>query len=100
MKKIIIGTRKSPLALAQTEIVIKKLASLYPQLTIQVKKKETQGDKNLDSRLSDIGGKGLFLKELEHALLDGEIDAAVHSCKDIPYEMDKRLEITAILKRE
>ncbi|CAC9614699.1 Porphobilinogen deaminase (EC 2.5.1.61) [uncultured Gammaproteobacteria bacterium] len=100
MKTLKIATRKSPLALWQAEYVKSKLAHHYPDLTIELVKMTTKGDQILNSPLSKIGGKGLFIKELEIGMLDGEADIAVHSMKDVPYEIPEAFELGAILKRE
>ncbi|CAC9554057.1 Porphobilinogen deaminase (EC 2.5.1.61) [uncultured Gammaproteobacteria bacterium] len=100
MKTLKIATRKSPLALWQAEYVKSKLAHHYPDLTIELVKMTTKGDQILNSPLSKIGGKGLFIKELEIGMLEGEADIAVHSMKDVPYEIPEAFELGAILKRE
>ncbi|MFZ2799023.1 MAG: hydroxymethylbilane synthase [Syntrophorhabdus sp.] len=96
----IVGTRGSKLALKQTEIVVNLLQQLYPDDTFHVKTIKTTGDTVWDKPLHLIGGKGLFVKEIEEELLAGSIDFAVHSMKDMPTELDERLTIGAILKRE
>lgn len=98
-KKIIIGTRSSKLALWQAEFIQSELEKKYPQLTVELKLMTTKGDKILDAPLAKIGGKGLFTKELEEAMLIGDIDIAVHSLKDMPTALPKGLAITAITKR-
>lgn len=100
MRTIRIGTRQSALAMTQTEWVIKKLNNAFPQLTLETKPIVTKGDRILDVTLSKVGGKGLFVKEIELALLNGEIDVAVHSMKDLPGEMSPGLTLAAITKRE
>ena len=95
-----IATRKSPLAMQQTNFVKSKLLELNPKLDIAIIPFQTQGDKFLNTSLSKIGGKGLFVKELENALLNDEADFAVHSMKDVPYALPSGLTIGAILKRE
>ena len=95
-----IATRKSPLALWQAEFVKSNLVGLYPDLKIELVKMITQGDKILDSPLSKIGGKNLFIKELEMGMMEGRADIAVHSMKDVPYELPEGFEIGAILERE
>lgn len=97
---IIIGTRGSALALWQAEHIKKLLGKAIPGLTVELKIIKTQGDKNLISSLSMIGGKGVFTKELEHALMKKQIDLAVHSLKDLPTTLPKGLTIGAIPKRE
>ncbi len=94
-----IATRQSPLALWQTEHVAAQLRCHHPDLAIELVPLSTRGDRVLDRSLSAIGGKGLFLKELEEAMLDGRADLAVHSMKDVPMNLDEPFEITAILKR-
>ena len=99
-KKWIIGTRGSKLALRQTEIVLQKLQSLYPQYEFIIKTIKTTGDTIRNKPLHLIGGKGLFVKEIEEKLLNKEIDMAVHSVKDLPAELEKNLLLGAVLKRE
>ncbi|MCJ7556919.1 MAG: hydroxymethylbilane synthase [Gammaproteobacteria bacterium] len=95
-----IATRKSPLALWQAEHVKAALSELYPELAIQLMPMSTRGDEILDRSLAAIGGKGLFLKELERAMLAGEADLAVHSMKDVPADVPAGLHIAAVLTRE
>ena len=97
--KIIIGTRGSALALWQTYWIQNKLQKLAPECRFEVKHIKTSGDKILDAPLAQIGGKGLFVKELELALLNGEIDLAVHSMKDMPTVLPDGLTIGAITER-
>lgn len=97
MKKIIIGTRGSALALKQTEMVI---AALGKNVETQVIIIKTSGDKDQKTPLAEIGGKELFTKEIDEALLRGEIDIAVHSCKDIAGNYNERISIAAYLERE
>ncbi len=99
-RTMIIGTRGSELALWQAHWVERELGRRNPGLRIELKTIKTTGDKILDSPLSQIGGKGLFTKELERALLDGRIDLAVHSFKDIPTEIPNGLAISAVCERE
>lgn len=94
-----IATRRSPLALAQTKYVQKKILSLYPNLKIILVPIVTHGDNILNKSLSKIGGKGLFIKELEFALLDNKADIAVHSMKDLPVRITKELRLISICKR-
>lgn len=96
---IAMGTRGSKLALKQANWVASNLKQLYPQLKIETKIIKTKGDKILNSPLSKIGTKGLFVKELEDALLNREIDLAVHSMKDVPTDLPKGLIIGAITER-
>jgi len=95
-----IATRKSPLALWQAEFVRSQLQIYYPELDIELVKMSTQGDQMLNSPLSKIGGKSLFIIELEVGMLEGRADIAVHSMKDVPYELPDEFEIGAILARE
>lgn len=99
-KKVIIATRGSKLALRQAELVKNELLALKPDLKIELKKIKTTGDKILDAPLAKLGGKGLFVKEIEEALLKGNADLAVHSMKDVPVDLPKGLHIKAICKRE
>ncbi|MGE4283230.1 MAG: hydroxymethylbilane synthase [Clostridia bacterium] len=99
-KKIILGSRGSELALKQTKWVISKLKEAYPGVDYQIKVITTKGDKILDVTLNKIGGKGLFVKEIENELLQGTIDMAVHSMKDVPVEMPDGLKIAAVSQRE
>ena len=99
-KRIIIGTRGSRLALQQTKIVTELLLQQNPSLDIQQTIIKTKGDAVLDVALSKIGDKGLFVKEIESALLENRIDIAVHSMKDLPTESPDELTIAAIPKRE
>lgn len=95
-----IATRKSPLAMWQAEFVQARLQNLHPGLQVELVPMTTRGDKILDVSLSKIGGKGLFIKELEQALLDGRADIAVHSMKDVPMEFPQGLALSAICERE
>ena len=96
---LVIGTRSSKLALWQADYVADCLRRQYPGLTVEKRLMKTKGDKILDAPLAKIGGKGLFTKELEQAMLDGEIDLAVHSLKDMPTEVPAGLELVAITQR-
>jgi hydroxymethylbilane synthase len=100
VKKIGIATRKSPLALWQAEHVADRLGELFPEIQIELVKMVTKGDKILDAPLAKIGGKGLFVKELELGMLKGDADIAVHSMKDVPVEFPEGLHLAAILDRE
>ena len=97
---LILGTRGSKLALQQSQWVQARLQELAPALTISLKRIQTSGDKILDVPLAKIGGKGLFVKEIEDALLSKEIDLAVHSMKDVPTALPEGLEILCIPPRE
>lgn len=99
-EKIIIATRESQLALWQAEHVKARLMALHPGLEVELLGMTTQGDQILDSPLSRIGGKGLFVKELEVAMEEGRADLAVHSIKDVPMDLPLGFEMAAILERE
>ncbi|MFZ2449919.1 MAG: hydroxymethylbilane synthase [Methylovulum miyakonense] len=100
-KKIIrIATRQSPLAVWQAEHVARRLEQLFPEISTELVKMVTRGDKILDAPLAKVGGKGLFVKELEQGMLDGSADIAVHSMKDVPVEFPEGLHLAAILLRE
>jgi len=99
-KKIIIGTRGSKLALWQAGFVKAELNRLYPDIEIELNKIKTTGDKILDVPLAQVGGKGLFVKEIEEALLGGKADIAVHSMKDVPTEFPEGLHLAVICERE
>jgi len=95
-----VGTRGSKLALKQTEIVIERLREIHPDVEYTIKIIRTTGDNLWDKPLHLIGGKGLFVKEIEDAILKDEIDMAVHSMKDMPSELENGLTIGAVLERE
>jgi hydroxymethylbilane synthase len=95
-----IATRQSPLALWQAEYVAARLEQAHPHITTELVKMVTKGDKILDAPLAKIGGKGLFVKELEQGMLEGVADIAVHSMKDVPVEFPKGLHLAVILPRE
>jgi hydroxymethylbilane synthase len=95
-----IATRKSPLALWQAEHVAAELRRLHPGLAVELMGMSTQGDKILDTPLAKIGGKGLFVKELEQGMLEGRADIAVHSMKDVPVELPEGLHLAVIMERE
>ncbi len=97
--KLRIGTRGSKLALWQAGFVKSELLAQFPSLEIELNIIKTTGDINLKADLSEIGGKGVFVKEIEEALLKGEIDIAVHSLKDVPSVLPKGLVIASVLKR-
>ena len=97
---ITIGTRSSKLALWQAQYVAKRLREQHAGLAVAIRRMTTKGDKILDAPLAKIGGKGLFTKELEDAMLAGEIDLAVHSLKDMPTEVPAGLTICAVTARE
>ena len=98
--KLVIATRQSPLALWQAEFVKAELKKAQPHLIIELLTMVSRGDKMLDSPLSKIGGKGLFVKELEYALLEGRADIAVHSMKDVPMQFPEGLMLGPICERE
>lgn len=99
-QQIVVGTRESRLALVQADWVIERLQARYPEYSFRRKEIRTTGDNILDVALAKIGDKGLFTKELEKALLDGEIDLAVHSMKDLPTRLPEGLIIGAVSERE
>ena len=98
-QNVVIGTRGSKLALWQAEHIAGRIRARYPEIEVTLKKIVTTGDKILDVPLAKIGGKGLFTKELENAMLSGEIDLAVHSLKDMPTELPEGLMLAAITTR-
>jgi hydroxymethylbilane synthase len=98
--KIRIGTRGSKLAVVQCEWVSERIRNENPAVEVELVRIKTSGDKILDSPLSKIGGKGLFVKEIEEALLQGRVDLAVHSMKDVPAELPEGLILTSFPKRE
>jgi len=95
-KKVIIGTRGSKLALWQAEWVKSELQRLHPGLEVELNRIKTTGDKILDVPLAKVGGKGLFVKEIEEALLGGGADLAVHSMKDVPTDFPEGLSLPVI----
>ncbi|WP_455221064.1 hydroxymethylbilane synthase [Kaarinaea lacus] len=95
-----IATRRSPLALWQAEYVRSSLIAMHPGIKVELVKMVTQGDKILDTPLAKVGGKGLFVKELEVGMLQGDADIAVHSMKDVPVEFPDGLHLGAICQRE
>jgi hydroxymethylbilane synthase len=98
--RIVIATRQSRLALWQAEHVRDRLRELYPQCQVELLALSTRGDEILDTSLAKIGGKGLFVKELELALAEGRADLAVHSAKDVPMELPPGFALGAIMERE
>src|SRR4051812_33727923 len=98
--RLIIASRESRLAMWQAEHVRAKLSLLYPQCNIEILGMTTRGDQILDRTLSKVGGKGLFVKELEVAMAEGRADLAVHSLKDVPMELPAGFELAAVLERE
>lgn len=99
-KPVVIGTRGSRLALWQAEWVRRSLTERFPETPVDLLVIKTQGDKILDTPLAQIGGKGLFIKEIEEALLDGRVDLAVHSMKDMPAAIPAGLDVGAVPERE
>ena len=98
--KLVIASRESRLAMWQAEHVRARLLELYPHSTVEILGMTTRGDQILDRTLSKVGGKGLFVKELEVAMQNGEAHLAVHSLKDVPMELPDGFELAAILERE
>ncbi|MFL9923508.1 hydroxymethylbilane synthase [Herbaspirillum lusitanum] len=98
--KIVIASRESRLAMWQAEHVRDRLSALYPQCSISILGMTTRGDQILDRTLSKVGGKGLFVKELEVAMAEGRADLAVHCLKDVPMELPEGFELVAVLERE
>jgi hydroxymethylbilane synthase len=98
--KLIIASRESRLAMWQAEHVRARLLALYPDCTVDILGMTTRGDQILDRTLSKVGGKGLFVKELEVAMAEGRADLAVHSLKDVPMELPEGFELAAVLERE
>ncbi len=99
MKKIVVGSRGSKLAMVQAESVVRKLKQVVPSLEISICKISTVGDRNLQVSLENAEGTGFFVKELEEALLEGRVDLAVHSLKDVPSELPEGLALTAVPER-
>ncbi|MEI7768539.1 MAG: hydroxymethylbilane synthase [Chloroflexales bacterium] len=99
MTRLILGTRGSKLALTQSEMMAAALRAAHPGLTVELQIISTKGDRILDVALSAVGDKGLFVKELEQALLDREVDFCVHSCKDLPSEVPAGLTLAAFPQR-
>ena len=98
--KIVIGSRGSKLALWQANFVKEKIEEMFPEIDLEIKVIKTKGDKILDAPLSKIGSKGIFTREIEHALLRGEIDIAVHSLKDLPTQLPDGLTLAGVTERE
>lgn len=95
MKKLVVGSRESRLAVIQSELAIQAIRACQPELEVELLTMKTTGDKILDRTLDQVGGKGLFVKELDAALLAGRVDLTVHSSKDLPMETDPRLPLVA-----
>ena len=102
MKKteIVIGSRESQLAVLQSQMVQKYIQDAHPELQVEILTMKTTGDKILDRTLDKVGGKGLFVKELDRALMDGRSQLSVHSLKDMPMEVPEELPLLAFSKRE
>lgn len=99
-KKVIVGSRDSKLAVIQSKLVMEQISAAHPELELELVTMKTTGDKILDKTLDKIGGKGLFVKELDRALRAGEIDISVHSLKDMPMEVPEDIPLLAFPKRE
>ena len=100
MRKLIVGSRRSKLALTQSQQIIDKLKFIDPSLDIEIKEIVTKGDKIVDKQLSKVGGKGLFVKEIQNELFNKEIDMAIHSLKDVPSMIPDGLTLGCIPDRE
>ena len=99
MRKIIVGSRRSQLAMTQTKWIIEQLKQAGAKNEFEIKEIVTKGDQIVDVQLSKVGGKGLFVKEIQQQMLDGDIDFAVHSMKDVPAELPEELYISCMPKR-
>src|SRR5438128_524771 len=99
MRHLILGTRGSLLALSQANIVVDALRLAVPEIEIELRTVKTEGDRRLDVSLEEVGGQGLFVKDIEHDLLSGTIDLAVHSLKDMPATLAQELTLGAVLER-
>lgn len=100
MRTIRIGSRESRLAVIQAELVMEAIRAAHPEIRLELVTMKTTGDKILDRTLDKVGGKGLFVKELDAALLDGRADLTVHSCKDLPMEENPAIPLAGFSKRE
>ncbi|MCG9802866.1 hydroxymethylbilane synthase [Staphylococcus argenteus] len=100
MRKLVVGSRRSKLALTQSQQFINKLKAIEPNLEIEIKEIVTKGDKIVDKQLSKVGGKGLFVKEIQHELFEKNIDMAIHSLKDVPSVIPEGLTLGCIPDRE
>ncbi len=98
--KLTVGSRDSRLAVAQARLVMDALQAAHPELRLELVTMKTTGDRILDRTLDKVGGKGLFVKELEAALREGRVDVTVHSCKDLPMDLPEDLPVAAFLRRE
>ena len=100
MNTIRIGSRESKLAVIQSELVMDAVRAARPDIRLELVTMKTTGDRILDRTLDQVGGKGLFVKELDAALLDGRVDLTVHSCKDLPMDIDPRIPLAGFTARE
>src|SRR5437868_965229 len=100
VQRLTIATRRSRLALWQAEHIKARLQALHPKLTLDLLPLSTRGDELIDRRLDEVGGKGLFVKELESAMAEGRADIAVHSMKDVPADLPSGFTIAAVTARE
>ncbi|ANK37078.1 hydroxymethylbilane synthase [Staphylococcus equorum] len=100
MRKLIVGSRRSKLAITQSQQFIEKLKAVDPELDIEIKEIVTKGDRIIDKQLSKVGGKGLFVKEIQNELFDHGIDMAIHSLKDVPSVIPEGLTLGCIPDRE
>src|SRR6266481_2487131 len=98
--RLVIASRESALAMWQAEHIRDRLSALYPQTAVSILGMTTQGDQILDVTLSKVGGKGLFVKELEAALEEGRADLAVHSLKDVPMDLPPGFALGCVMERE
>lgn len=97
MRKLVVGSRRSKLALTQSQQFINKLKAVEPNLEIEIKEIVTKGDRIVDKQLSKVGGKGLFVKEIQHELFEKNIDMAIHSLKDVPSVIPEGLTLVVSL---
>ena len=95
-----IGSRESRLAVAQTKLVMDAIRAAHPEIELELVTMKTTGDRILDRTLDKVGGKGLFVRELDEALREGRVDLTVHSCKDLPMEIPEDLPLAAFTRRE
>ena len=100
MRKIRVGSRDSKLAVAQTELMLDEIRKKHPEIEFELITMKTTGDKILDRNLDQIGGKGLFVKELDKALLDNRVDLTIHSLKDLPMEISEEIPLVGFSRRE
>ena len=100
MRNVRVGSRESRLAVVQSQLVMDAIRAADPSLRVELVTMKTTGDRILDRTLDQVGGKGLFVKELDAALLEGRVDLTVHSLKDMPMQTDPALPIVAFSRRE